>query len=52
MYEEIYIKLNPYLSSSENLIDFFAVIGYEEKMLNECNNILGDKNNLKLFFQN
>ena len=48
MYEEIYIKLNPYLSSSENLIDFFAVIGYEEKMLNECNDILGDKNNLKL----
>ena len=35
MYEDIKIKLNPYLGCSTNLMEFFVVIGYEEKILNE-----------------
>ena len=35
MAEDVSIKLNPYLESSKNLIDFFVIIGYEEKLLLE-----------------
>ena len=37
MYEDIKIKLHPYLGCSKNLMEFFVVIGYEEKILNEIN---------------
>ena len=48
MYEEISIALKPYLSSSENLIDVFAIIGYDENMINLSENILENQNNLEL----
>ena len=48
MYEEISIALNPYLSSSGNLIDVFAIIGYDENMINLSSNILENQNNLEL----
>ena len=48
MYEEISIALNPYLSSSGNLIDAFAIIGYDENMINLSSNILENQNNLEL----
>ena len=35
MLEDIKIKLNPYLGCSKNLMEFFVIIGYEEKILNE-----------------
>ena len=35
MLEDIKIKLNPYLGCSKNLMDFFVIIGFEEKILNE-----------------
>ena len=48
MYKEIFVTLYPYLGCSKNLIEFFAVIGYEEKMLNEMSNIQDNQNKLKL----
>ena len=36
MYEDIKIELKPYLGCSKNLIEFFAVLGYDEKKLSEC----------------
>ena len=33
MYEDIQIGLNPYLGCSANLIEYFAIIGYDEKLL-------------------
>ena len=39
MYKEILVKLYPYLGCSNNLIEFFAIIGYEEKLLNENSNL-------------
>ena len=35
MYKDIKINLNPYLGCSNNLMEFFIVIGYEEEILNE-----------------
>ena len=35
MYENISIKLMPYLGRSKNLMEFFVIIGYEEKILLE-----------------
>ena len=35
MFEDISIKLNPYLGRSKNLMEFFVIIGYEEKILEE-----------------
>ena len=35
MYEDIKIELKPYLGCSKNLIEFFALIGYDEKQLAE-----------------
>ena len=35
MYEDISIKLNPYLGRSKNLMEFFVIIGYEENILLE-----------------
>ena len=46
MYEDIKIKLSPYLGYSKNLMEFFVVIGYEEKILDEIgpDNILTNQN--------
>jgi hypothetical protein len=46
MYEDIKIKLSPYLGYSKNLMEFFVVIGYEEKILDEISpdNILSNQN--------
>ena len=43
-YEDIKIKLNPYLGCSDNLMEFFVVIGYEEAVLKEIiyNHINGE----------
>ena len=35
MYKDIEIELKPYLGCSKNLIEFFALIGYDEKKLSE-----------------
>ena len=35
MYENISIKLHPYLGRSKNLMEFFVIIGYEEELLTE-----------------
>ena len=45
MFKDIKIKLNPYLGCSNNLMEFFVVIGYEEEILNELiiNDIKGEK---------
>ena len=49
MYKEILVKLYPYLGCSNNLIEFFAIIGYEEKLLNENSNLnVLENKNLKL----
>ena len=48
--EDIKIKLSPYLGCSNNLLEFFVVIGYEEILLNEFfkNNTNGNENKLEL----
>ena len=46
MYQDISLKLNPYLGCSKNLIEFFSIIGYEEKNLSE--NLPENEKNLKL----
>ena len=46
MFEDI--KLNQYLASSKNLIDFFVIIGYEENILIE----LGKFNNKEIDSEN
>ena len=48
MYEEIPVGLYPYLGCSETLIEFFAVIGYEEKDLKENPNFYKNQKDLKL----
>ena len=35
MYDDIKIKLSPYLGYSQNLMEFFVVIGYPEKIIKE-----------------
>ena len=35
MFEDVSIKLNPYLVRSKNLMEFFVIIGYEENILIE-----------------
>ena len=35
MYENISMKLNPYLGRSKNLMEFFIIVGYDEKILME-----------------
>ena len=35
MLENTSIKINPNLGLSKNLIDFFIILGYEEKLLLE-----------------
>ena len=50
-YDDIKIKLNPYLGCSNNLMEFFVVIGYEEAALKEIiyNHINGESaDNLKV----
>ena len=48
MYEEISVGLYPYLGVSETLIEFFAVIGYDEKILKENQDFFTNQKNLKL----
>ena len=48
MYKELSVKLYPYSGLSESLIEFFAIIGYEEKMLNEYFNDIENNKNLKI----
>ena len=36
------VKLTPYLARSKNLIDFFGIIGYSEKLLNELSPNISD----------
>ena len=49
MYEDIKVGLNPYLGCSKNLIEYFAIIGYEEKFLSLCApNTLDKENNIPL----
>jgi hypothetical protein len=43
------IKLTPYLARSKNFIDFFGIIGYNEKLLAELSpNILEEKKHLEV----
>ena len=35
MYEDTKVKLSPYLGCSNNLMEFFVVIGHEEELLND-----------------
>ena len=49
MYEDIKISLNPYLGCSDNLIEFFAIIGYDEEELIKNNpNIIENQENLNV----
>ena len=49
MYEDISIKLNPYLGKSNNLIEIFAIFGYSENMLLEYgSNIIKKQDNLDI----
>ena len=50
MDEDIKIKLSPYLGCSNNLMEFFVIIGYEEVLLNEIfnNSININENKLEL----
>ena len=48
MFEDISIKLNPYLVRSKNLMEFFVIIGYEEKILLE----LGELYNSEINYEN
>jgi len=49
MYEDISIKLNPYLGKSNNLIEVFAIFGYKENMLLEYgSNIIRNQDNLDI----
>ena len=48
MYKELSIKLYPYSGLSDSLIEFFAIIGYEEKMLNEYFNEINTDKKLKI----
>ena len=49
MMKDIQIKLNPYLANSKNLIDYFGIIGYDEKIIFDYTlNIKEQENNLIL----
>ena len=49
MIENISVKLTPFLGASKNLIEYFGIIGYEEKLLSDySSNILENEQNLKL----
>ena len=49
MYKDISIKLNPYLGKSNNLIEVFAIFGYQENMLLEYGStILENQDNLDI----
>ena len=49
MSEETLIKLNPYLANSKNLMEIFAIIGYEEKIIEEhIQDILENPQNFKI----
>ena len=49
MIENISVKLTPFLGASKNLVKYFGIIGYEEKLLCEySSNISENEQNLKL----
>ena len=49
MIENISVKLTPFLGASKNLVEYFGIIGYEEKLLYEySSNISENEQNLKL----
>ena len=48
MMDDIKINLIPYLGVSKNLMEFFVVIGYDEKMIKESEPILENQQNLPL----
>ena len=48
MYEDIKINLNPYLGCSDNLIEFFAIFGYNEEMLANEKNIVENQDSFQL----
>ena len=49
MFDDISIKLNPYLGRSKNLMEFFVIIGYEEHILVEyAKNFNLENDNLNL----
>ena len=49
MIENISVKLTPFLGASKNLVEYFGIIGYDEKLLSEySSNISETDKNLKL----
>ena len=49
MYDDIKIKLSPYLGCSKNLMEFFVIIGYQEEILDEYSpNILQNQDKFDL----
>ena len=46
MLKNIEIKLNPYLGCSKNLMEFFVIIGYEERILNELGSEILEKQDI------
>ena len=49
MYDDIKIKLSPYLGCSKNLMEFFVIIGYQEETLDEHSpNILQNQDKFDL----
>ncbi len=48
MIDDIRINQIPYLGVSKNLMEFFVVIGYDEKMLKDSEPILKNQQNLPL----
>ena len=49
MYKEIPIKITPYLGRAKELIEFFGIIGYNEKIISEyLPNILNYENDIQL----
>ena len=49
--DDIRINLSPYLGCSKKLVEFFAIIGYDEEEIKRCGtNILKNQNQLELAF--
>ena len=46
MLKNIEIRLNPYLGCSKNLMEFFVIIGYEERILNELGSEILEKQDI------
>ena len=48
MIDDIKINQTPYLGVSKNLMEYFVVIGYDERMIKECNPILQNQKKMPL----